>query len=982
MGGGEPTKLYCLGIKRSTIILKSREKLYLSAHTKLEGCMQFNQSHINTIINARNNDNLVVFVGAGVSKFSETSSLNFPFWSDIINILKKDLDTKESDYLKVAQLYYLQFGEYSLYDKLKSLIPLHATSSNIHDKIFDLNPKYVITTNWDNILEKTIEQNGHIYDIIKSDADLVKSILPRKLLKVHGDFSSHNIVFKEDDYLQYSDNFPLIENFLRHILSSYTILFLGYSYSDYDLKIISKWIERRSNIAPPRFILSIKENATESMYLKSHGIQSVFPVSIDSEKKLEYINVYDKFLNEVKSEYNIPYSLLSIIKEKNNNEEIKIGRQIKIDVINFLYEPIKGLLEFRALLPEQITNVLSNCSVEYHLNCFGLWFQDGVITTDYEENQRRIYKIFFKIISSYDGYKDLKYDNDISEKLKSIFKVFYLGNCLYITNNEGKDWIAVKKYLSESDIIEIKNIELEYEKFLNFSHRNKELMGIIEEIDNNKNENITVYKNLIDKYNNEIYQNLKNKEFYKAIISMFNVDLIIRKTRTNFRINFEDQRSFDDLETDWKSKLELYPASVKKHIKGLYEFLNFEIVYEFYHDANKDFSNLEKNYIVNNNNYRSNDRSIQILNFFVLNEIMIDGYTIFKDLMRIYVELKFRSIIKNNNSEGGFLHCPLSKSHNIEQHDLFVLVKYFEFKKLCELINDILEYTKISNSYINCYEHTQYLLTTFENLVSLYGDYRTGVFIDIIGKSITNLIVINSIIEWKGEDLDKLVRLISSIFMNKSLPVDAYKALNKFIYYNFKLFNISSEKIKNLLDIPLRKILSGDLNGLEFHSASNELGNLFGILVETNVKYENDILISQVIGALKPIKDLDYQRKISKNIIIRYLYIVNKKTAKNICKYIDSTRVKIWSSDSSNELIDEELTFNMFGLKVNNSFIKLLNDRIESYKEVTEEVGPITRDQYENLSKILSISSFFGLISALSEKNIPEYIEIQNKIKS
>ena len=188
--------------------------------------MQFNQAHINTIINARNNDNLVVFVGAGVSKFSETNSLNFPFWGDIINVLKKDLDTEESDYLKVAQLYYLQFGEYSLYEKLKSLIPLHASSSEIHERIFELNPKYVITTNWDNILENTIEQNGHIYDIIKSDADLVKSILPRKLLKVHGDFSSHNIVFKEDDYLQYSDNFPLVENFLRHILSSYIVSLL------------------------------------------------------------------------------------------------------------------------------------------------------------------------------------------------------------------------------------------------------------------------------------------------------------------------------------------------------------------------------------------------------------------------------------------------------------------------------------------------------------------------------------------------------------------------------------------------------------------------------------------------------------------------------------------------------------------------------------------------------------------------------------
>lgn len=944
--------------------------------------MQFNQAHINTIINARNNDNLVIFVGAGVSKFSETNSLNFPFWGDIINVLKKDLDTEEGDYLKVAQLYYLQFGEYSLYEKLKSLIPLHASSSEIHEKIFELNPKYVITTNWDNILENTIEQNGHIYDIIKSDADLVKSILPRKLLKVHGDFSSHNIVFKEDDYLQYSENFPLVENFLRHILSSYTILFLGYSYSDYDLKIISKWIERRSNIAPPRFMLSISENVIESMYLKSHGIQSVFPIAVDNENIFEYRNVYKTFLDKVNSEYNIPYNLLSVIEATRSNEEIKISSEIKIEVVNFLYEHLKGLLEFNALLPEQITNVLSNCSVEYHLNCFGLWFHDGAMTTDYEESQRKIYKMFFNIIKSYDSYNSLKCDNDISIKMIAIFKVFYLANCLYLTNNDKKDWVEVRKFLSETDISELDAIDLKYEKYLTFSHQNKEIMGIIKTVESNKSENLIVYEKLIDKYNTEIYQNLKNKEFYKAIISMFNVDFITRKIRFNMEIEFDSQRKFDNLETNWRSKLDLYPASVKRHLQGLYEFLNFDLLYKFYHDVNNEFTNIGKNYLINANNYRSNDRSLQVLRFFILNEIMIDEYSIFSDLIKIYVELKFRLMIKNNKSENNVFQSPLSNTQSIEEHDLFILVKYFEFKKLYELINNILDYYESSGSYIDCAEHTQYLLTTFENLVLLYDNSRMGIFSDTVGKAITNLILVNSLIEWKSEDLDRLVKLISLSFMNENLPSDAYKSLNKFIYYNFKLFNISSEKTKILLDIPLRKILSRGLNALEFHSVSNDLGNLFGILAETDIKYENDVLISQVIGSLKPIEDVSYQRKISKNVLVKYLYITNKKTVNKIHKYINSIRLKDWSKAVSNELLFEELTFNMFGLKVNNNFINFLASNIEDYKRVTEEVGPRTREQQENLSRILDIPILFEFIRALSDKSIPEYIELQKKLPS
>lgn len=196
------------------------------------------------------------------------------------------------------------------------------------------------------------------------------------------------------------------------------------------------------------------------------------------------------------------------------------------------------------------------------------------------------------------------------------------------------------------------------------------------------------------------------------------------------------------------------------------------------------------------------------------------------------------------------------------------------------------------------------------------------------------------------------------------------------------LFSISSEKIKILLDIPLRKILSGGLNGLEFHSVSNDLGNLFGILAETDIKYENDVLVSQVIGSLKPIEDVDYQREISRNVLVKYLYIVNKKTVRKIHNYINSIRLKDWSNEISNELLFEEFTFNMFGLKVNNDFIGFLASSIEDYKRVTQEIGPRTLEQQENLPKILDVPILFDFINALSEKNIPQYIELQKKLSS
>lgn len=219
--------------------------------------MKFTQADIDSIVTAQENDNLTVFIGAGFSKFSETATIKFPSWGELMIALKNDLNTKETDFLKIAQLYYLEFGEYKLYQKLREFVPLHAEPSDLHLQVFQLlKPKYVITTNWDNLLEKTVSSNGLFYDVIKTEADLIKSNLPKKLIKVHGSFDTHNIVFKEDDYLNYSINNPIFDNFLKHILSTTIVLFLGYSYNDSNLKQVIKWIEKKFRSFPTEIFVA------------------------------------------------------------------------------------------------------------------------------------------------------------------------------------------------------------------------------------------------------------------------------------------------------------------------------------------------------------------------------------------------------------------------------------------------------------------------------------------------------------------------------------------------------------------------------------------------------------------------------------------------------------------------------------------------------------------------------------------------------
>ncbi|EFA7713429.1 hypothetical protein GA486_23345, partial [Escherichia coli] len=182
--------------------------------------LSFSEYDLNEILNASQDNKLVLFIGAGFSKFSETELIKIPTWRELINELKDDLGlSEENDYLKIAQLYFLQYGQNSYVKKVKSIIR-DLKPSLFHKMLFELNPHYIITTNWDSLLEKTAQDIGLAYDLVSSDVDLAQSHLDKKIIKMHGDFRQNNFVFKEDDYLQYSQNFPLIENFIKGIFST------------------------------------------------------------------------------------------------------------------------------------------------------------------------------------------------------------------------------------------------------------------------------------------------------------------------------------------------------------------------------------------------------------------------------------------------------------------------------------------------------------------------------------------------------------------------------------------------------------------------------------------------------------------------------------------------------------------------------------------------------------------------------------------
>ncbi|MDT2746572.1 SIR2 family protein [Vagococcus fluvialis] len=193
--------------------------------------MTNNIQQINHIINAMNDNSLIIFVGAGISANS-----GLPSWNQLIGELRKELllESDEEDNLRVAQFYYDTWGQQKYFTKIMDIFNKHSNAipNDLHDHILKIQPRHIITTNYDELLEEKINEGITKYDIIKGDFDIPYTSGNRYLIKMHGDLKIKNIVLKENDYLDYESNFYMTSTLIKSLIMNNTILFVGYSLGD------------------------------------------------------------------------------------------------------------------------------------------------------------------------------------------------------------------------------------------------------------------------------------------------------------------------------------------------------------------------------------------------------------------------------------------------------------------------------------------------------------------------------------------------------------------------------------------------------------------------------------------------------------------------------------------------------------------------------------------------------------------------------
>ena len=198
-----------------------------------------------------------IMVGAGFSRCSANhvgGAKKLPLWSDFANKLAHELDESNKDLakadpLRLAEEYRAFFGQAALNSLIKSAIEDEAWSPGVlHSRMLNLPWSEVLTTNWDTLLERAaINVHSPIYSIVAKQSDLSYARSPR-IAKLHGSIGvTEKLIFAQEDYRQYPQEFAAFVNFARQTFFENELCLIGFSGDDPNFLQWAGWV--RDNLA-------------------------------------------------------------------------------------------------------------------------------------------------------------------------------------------------------------------------------------------------------------------------------------------------------------------------------------------------------------------------------------------------------------------------------------------------------------------------------------------------------------------------------------------------------------------------------------------------------------------------------------------------------------------------------------------------------------------------------------------------------------
>lgn len=229
---------------------------------------------------------LILFVGSGVP-----ASIGMPTWLELIHFMCDGLDVSKDnynsygDFLQIASIYIHQKKSYKeIQDYIKSQTTLNRIklyNSNIYKEIVALGINKVYTTNYDHLLEMSYHAYKRKHKTFRTIKDFADIDSEHQIIKFHGDVDfAKSFVLTEESYFERLDFNHPFDIKLRNDLIGNSILFIGYSLSDINIRYllykINKLWSDHDEVKPMKsYIFLSDSNPMKSILMSKYNIEII-----------------------------------------------------------------------------------------------------------------------------------------------------------------------------------------------------------------------------------------------------------------------------------------------------------------------------------------------------------------------------------------------------------------------------------------------------------------------------------------------------------------------------------------------------------------------------------------------------------------------------------------------------------------------------------------------------------------------------------
>ncbi len=277
----------------------------------------------------------VLFVGAGLS-----SGAGLPDWNSLVRRLGDDLGlpwSERHDYLDLAQWYRERFGSKRLADLLHEMYATPAQPTLAHYLLLSLPVRHVITTNYDDLLERAlIGLKRHPVKILHQEDVARTGQNEVFVVKLHGDMAHPDeILLTRDDYDEFFARRPAMALLLEGLLLNQTFFFVGYGLRDPNFRQIHSRIVRMLREARrPAFATTFEASGGSGPYLlEQWRNKQLNLISIPGASLAEQTHAFLRFLDDLADLVALQMPQLFLAPEVQVSNELTRLRQLLIEEI-------------------------------------------------------------------------------------------------------------------------------------------------------------------------------------------------------------------------------------------------------------------------------------------------------------------------------------------------------------------------------------------------------------------------------------------------------------------------------------------------------------------------------------------------------------------------------------------------------------------------------------------------------------------------